>query len=161
MRPARRKASRRRSARLLAKASAASSNWSWLTRTFSTMCAGLLSLEASALLMTGVSAWAAPGVSFMSVSSMARAAWRFSRSAATPAPVAPAPPALSWATAELRRAWRSAIQRSYLAWVRAISRLAGEADSMFTSMAAVQTPIHSAAADMPPAAIIWVLGVRT
>src|SRR6478735_2026184 len=98
--------------------------------------AGLASFEARARLIAGVRASAAPGEPFRSVRSRASAAWRFSILAANSGPVPLA--ALSWATAEFRRAWRSAIQRSYLAWVRATSRSADDADSMFTSMAALQ-----------------------
>jgi hypothetical protein len=69
--------------------------------------------------------------------------------------------AFNWATAEFSRAWRSAIQRSYLALVWATSRSAEEAENTPTSMAAVETPIHSAAPATMAAAVICFLAVST
>ncbi len=55
-------------------------------------------------------AWAAPGTPLKSLSSRARAAWRFSTELASSS----SEPLLadSWATALFRRAWRSALRRS-------------------------------------------------
>ena len=69
--------------------------------------------------------------------------------------------AFSWATAEFSRACRSAIQRSYLAWVLATSRSADDADRTFTSIEAVQIPIHSAATPTAAAAAICFCTVST
>ena len=54
--------------------------------------------------------------------------------------------ASSWLTALLSLAWRSAIQRSYLAWISAIWVWLWELVKRPTTKAAVETPNHAAVA---------------